>query len=124
MDVPGDEALTTGQQRARRAVEAATTAKGWGVKELSDAAALDAGTVGDFLSGSRWPRMGTRGKIEIALGWPGGTIAAIAAGEIVGPPSEDDAYVARTEDKGPPLRDATKDELLAEIARRIAEEPV
>lgn len=94
-------------------------AKGWNVRDLVRESGVDAGTLGDFLSGQRWPRIATRGRIESALGWDPGTISAIEDGENVGPPDQAAEYVSRAD----ALRDATKDELLAEIARRIAEEP-
>ena len=40
----------------------------------------DPGTIGDFLNGNRWPKYGTQGRIEKALGWPAGTLTAIADG--------------------------------------------
>lgn len=40
----------------------------------------DPGTIGDFLNGSRWPKLGTQGKIEAALGWRPGTIRQIGNG--------------------------------------------
>jgi hypothetical protein len=40
----------------------------------------DPGTIGTFLSGSTWPKLKTQGRIEKALGWPAGTLTAIADG--------------------------------------------
>lgn len=66
--------------RAAAAVEAAMAARGWNVRDLARRASIDAGTVGDFLAGERWPRTSTRGRIETALGWTPGTISQVAAG--------------------------------------------
>lgn len=73
---------------------------GW----LAETAEADAGTIGDFLNGQRWPKLGTQGRIESALGWPSGTIRQIGlGGEIpetlfdgpaVGAPTQDDDFVA------------------------------
>ena len=54
---------------------------GWNVRDLAQAADLDPGTVGDFLSGVRWPRTGTRGRLEQALGLTPGTLQRIAEGK-------------------------------------------
>jgi hypothetical protein len=40
----------------------------------------DPGTIGDFLNGTRWPKLGTQGKIEAAVGWAPGTIRQIGNG--------------------------------------------
>lgn len=72
---------------------------------LAEAAKVDPGTVGDFLNYERWPKTGTQGKIEKALGWPAGSIRQMGTGQSldlpmdradlsVGPKSEDDSYVA------------------------------
>lgn len=55
--------------------------RGWNVRDLARAADLDPGTVGDFLAGLRWPRMGTRGRIESALDLPAGELQRIRNGE-------------------------------------------
>lgn len=65
---------------AAAAVEAAAGARGWNVRDLAAAADVDPATVTDFLAGRRWPRISTRGAIERALGWPGGSIATVAGG--------------------------------------------
>lgn len=57
----------------------------WTNTELSKRASVDLNTIGDFLSGARWPKSPTQGGIEFALGWPPGTISAIAAGMEVPP---------------------------------------
>lgn len=66
--------------RARTAVLEAMSERGLSKVELARAAGLDAGTVGDFLDGSRWPRVPTLAKIDAALGWDPGTTGAVAAG--------------------------------------------
>lgn len=55
---------------------------------LADKAEVDPGTVGDFLNGSRWPKVRTQGRLEKALGWPAGTIHQIAQGAQVSPPMD------------------------------------
>lgn len=47
---------------------------------LVDETGADPGTIGDFLGGARWPKLGTQGKIERALGWSAGTIRQIGNG--------------------------------------------
>jgi hypothetical protein len=47
---------------------------------LVTATGADPGTIGDFLNGSRWPKLSTQGKIEGAVGWPPGTIRLIGNG--------------------------------------------
>jgi len=72
--------MTRDEAAARRAVEAEMGDRGWDIQRLSQEAGLDPGTVGDFLSGARWPRIPTRGSIERALGWQPGRLAEIADG--------------------------------------------
>lgn len=62
----------------------------WNNAALVTAAGVDAGTVGDFLNGQRWPKLGTQGKLERALRWPAGTLRAIAMGEDA--PAPDDEF--------------------------------
>jgi hypothetical protein len=65
---------------------AADTVAAWLAKNhknpawLVDETKADPGTIGDFLNGSRWPKLGTQGRIEEALGWPAGTIRQIGNG--------------------------------------------
>ncbi|GAA1138767.1 hypothetical protein [Nocardioides aquiterrae] len=53
---------------------------------LVDQTGADPGTIGDFLNGVRWPKTGTQGKIEKALGWQPGTIRQIGNGADFDPP--------------------------------------
>lgn len=53
---------------------------------LVDQTRADPGTIGDFLNGVRWPKTGTQGKIEKALGWQPGTIRQIGNGADIDPP--------------------------------------
>lgn len=53
---------------------------------LVDQTGADPGTIGDFLNGLRWPKTGTQGKIEKALGWHPGTIRQIGNGADIDPP--------------------------------------
>lgn len=84
---------------ARRAVKAALAAKGWNPADLSREAEVDPGTVLDFLNGSRVAQIKNRGKIERALGWPGGSLEAIAHGgpvpDVGGPPQDDLVILTR-----------------------------
>lgn len=80
---PGSESAmvqTNNQQRAAHAVAAWMAHLEWNNTQLVAATGVDPGTIGDFLNGKRWPKIGTQGKIEHALGWPSGTLRAIAAG--------------------------------------------
>jgi hypothetical protein len=63
------------RREARRAVEVR-----WTRSAFASRAAIDPGTLGDFLDGKRWPQGGNRAKIERALGWPIGAIADMADG--------------------------------------------
>lgn len=76
-----------GRARARQAVYVAMAQREWNPTDLQRGAGLDPGTVGDFLNGSRWPRPKTLAKVERALGWPAGSIAAMELGADA--PSED-----------------------------------
>lgn len=69
-----------GQQQARLLVAQAMAAQELQRGDLSRSAGIDPGTLGDFLDGHRWPKAPTQGKIERALGWEPGTIAAVRAG--------------------------------------------
>lgn len=82
-----------GRSAVRVAVQAEMGHRGWNIAQLRDATGIDNGTLGDFLSGQRWPQIKTQGAIERALGWPAGTIAGMLAGSpapAVGGPTEDD----------------------------------
>ena len=63
-------AQTTNQQRAAHAVAARMARLEWNNTQLVAATGADPGTIGDFLNGKRWPKIGTQGKIERALEWP------------------------------------------------------
>lgn len=70
----------TGATWARVRVNRELSARGWNVVDLAREADLDAGTVGDFLAGKRWPQIATRGKIAVALGWTADSIDRLAQG--------------------------------------------
>jgi hypothetical protein len=78
---------------------------------LVDMTGADPGTIGDFLNGHRWPKLGTQGKIEKALGWPPGSIRQIGLGyppEQVGAvvsPARDLAAEVRTSNLSPATRE-------------------
>lgn len=78
----GDTLVTLeGKSAARRAAQAEMAMRGWNYVDLRQAAGIDAGTVADFLSGDRWPKLRTQGRIEAAFDWPPGTLTAIADGQ-------------------------------------------
>lgn len=81
---------TNNQRRAADAVAARMAHLEWNNTQLVAATKADPGTIGDFLNGKRWPKLGTQGKIERALGWSPGTLRSIAAG---GPAPEPTASV-------------------------------
>lgn len=93
-------AQTKNQQRAAHAVAARMAHLEWNNTQLVAATKADPGTVGDFLNGKRWPKIGTQGKIEHALDWPAGTLRSIAsggpapdpAGTVGGPRQDQDPY--------------------------------
>lgn len=64
---------------ARREVRRAVQEAG-GRVAFAKAAKLDAGTLGDFLDGNRWPQDRTMTKIEQALGKPVGWITDLREG--------------------------------------------
>ncbi|MBD3784936.1 MAG: sodium/proton-translocating pyrophosphatase, partial [Micrococcales bacterium] len=64
----------------RVAVRRHMASRGWNKAELQEAAGIDPNTAGDFLNGRRWPQGRTLSKIERALEWPPGTIAAALEG--------------------------------------------
>src|SRR5262245_32144959 len=81
-------AQTPNQRRASDAVAAWLAGRhrnpGW----LVDETGVDPSTIGDFLNGSRWPKLSTQGKVEAAVGWEPGTIRRIGNGADVPPFSE------------------------------------
>jgi hypothetical protein len=89
---------TQHQRRAADAVAARMAHLEWNNAQLVAIAGVDAGTVGDFLNGKRWPKIGTQGKIEKALGWSLGTLRSIAAGAPVPDPVNPDAAGSANED--------------------------
>lgn len=71
---------TPNQQRAADAVAAWLARHHRNPAWLVDAAKADPGTINDFLGQQRWPKLGTQGRIENALGWPAGVIRQIGNG--------------------------------------------
>lgn len=84
VDVPSrshhDVHVDEDRDNAANAVLARMAELRMNTSELARAAQLDLGTVSDFLSGKRWPKVGTRGAMEIALAWPPGTIGQLGSG--------------------------------------------
>lgn len=89
-------AQTSDQRRASDAVAAWLAGHHRNPSWLVDATGVDPGTIGDFLNGSRWPKLSTQGRIEDAVGWPPGTIRRIGNGAEV-PPLESVGGASQTE---------------------------
>ena len=87
-----------GRTRARLAVAAELAHREWSPSRLARESGADPGTIGDFLGGKRWIKLPTQGKVERALGWRAGTLAAIEAGQE--PPQIGDSLGGDTEDSG------------------------
>ena len=85
----------------------------WSQARLAREAGVDPATVGDFVNGRRWPIVPTLAKIEAALGLTPGTLAAIGEDPHAGPPAATDKTTT------PTLREATDEELLAELGYRM-----
>lgn len=66
--------------RAGRAVEARMAERLLGRTALARRAQIDPKTLRALLTGSRWPRVAVRARIESALGWPAGEIHRRALG--------------------------------------------
>ncbi len=73
-------AQTENQLRASQAVAAWLAERERNNSWLVAATGADPATIGDFLSGSRWPKLGNQGKIEKAIGWDAGTLNAVSRG--------------------------------------------
>lgn len=111
-------AQTADQQRATQAVAAWLAAHGRNNAWLVAKTGLDSGTVGDFLNGKRWPKIGNQGKVERALGWEPGTIRAVANGDPpppVGGDDQDASYVAAPGDRVDDPNNITMADLMSEI---------
>jgi hypothetical protein len=96
---------TNNQRRAADAVAARMAHLEWNNTQLVAATGADPGTIGDFLNGKRWPKLGTQGKIERALGWSPGTLRTVAAG---GPAPEPTATVGGASQDGGQQDDAAR----------------
>ena len=90
--------------------------KGWIQQQLADAVGVDRKTVDNWENGRTSPR-NKLGKIEEVLDLRVEEGHLVDARGDVRPPAEDAAYVSR----GDAIRDASLDELLAEVARRARE---
>ena len=73
-------ATEAGKARARQVVLNVMAERDWNPATLATEAKIDYGTAGDFLNGKRWPKVGTLGKIDRAVGWTSGTLAGIGEG--------------------------------------------
>lgn len=87
-----------GRTRARLAVSAELAHREWSPARLATESGADPGTIGDFLNGKRWIKLPTQGKIERALGWPAGAVAAVEAGG--DPPPLEGSVGAADQDPG------------------------
>lgn len=74
MDQPGKE-------RAARLLRDAATARGMSPLEVAVLTGIDSGTVNDFWTAKRWPRVGTRKALEDTLGLAAGDFERAARGE-------------------------------------------
>lgn len=70
----------SGRKAARMAVQREIAREGSDGVALGRRAGVHAQTVQTFLNGQRWPALKTLGKLDTALGWPVGTLSAIAEG--------------------------------------------
>lgn len=107
---------TPSQQRAADAVAKWLAAHEKNPAWLVDATGADPGTIGDFLNRQRWPKLGTQGKIEHALGWPAGCIRQIGNGsdpDDVGAVVHDPGYVSAPGDRA--NGGTAEDEVLREV---------
>ena len=100
-------AQTESQRNASDAVAAWLAKNRRNPAWLVHATGADPGTIGDFLNGQRWPKLGTQGKIEHALGWPAGTIRLIGNGAAAPPIEEVPIEEVPVEDV--PVEEATED---------------
>lgn len=103
-------AQTESQRRASDAVAAWLAHRRRNPAWLVAATGADPGTIGDFLNGSRWPKLGTQGRIEAAIGWQPGTIRQIGNG---GPVPAIDTHDATT---GSPVGANVDPGLIAELS--------
>lgn len=83
------------RRRVRQYVQDEMARRGWTNAELAREAVVDAGTIGDFLAGTRWPKGVTKAKIAAALGWTRESLDIVERGgepvgaETVAPSIED-----------------------------------
>lgn len=90
-------AQTPAQERASDRVAAWLSQNEKNPTWLVEETGADPGTIGDFLNRARWPKTGTQGKIEKALGWPPGSLRRIGNGsdpDDVGAVLQDADYVS------------------------------
>ena len=119
-------AQTQGQRRASDAVAAQLASWEWNNSRLVAATGVDSGTIGDFLNGKRWPKIGTQGKIEKAMGWPGGTLRQVAAGQDPPPISQEPPGSSPPDPSTPERVDlsaASDADLVNELRRRLGGAP-
>lgn len=91
-------ATDEGRRKARLAVAAEVAGKFGDATKLAAKADVHPQTVQALLNGTRWPALRTLGKLDVALGWPVGTLNAIGEEsasetpepETVGGPVHDD----------------------------------
>lgn len=122
---------TPNQKRATDAVAAWLAQQGKNNAWLVDAASADPGTIGDFLAYKRWPKIGTQGRIERALGWPPGVIRQMSNGAdpddlipvidetTVGGDGDDAGYVAAPGDR---VEGGSSDDDVLDSIRAMREE--
>lgn len=69
-----------GRKAARMAVQREIARTGGDGAALARKSGVHPQTVQAFVKGSRWPSLKTLGRLDVALGWPAGTLSAIAEG--------------------------------------------
>lgn len=71
-------ATDEGRAAVLRYVSSYMSRVGWNPGDLAREAGIDPGTAGDFLNGSRWPKIRTLGRIEQAVQLEPGMLVTLA----------------------------------------------
>lgn len=108
-----------GKKAARVAAQREVARTGSDGVDLARRAEVHEQTVQAFLNGRRWPSLKTLGKLDAALGWPVGTLSAIAE-EVEADPGAD--TVSAHSDTGDALLIARPDGLSDDEWHRIKDD--
>jgi transcriptional regulator with XRE-family HTH domain len=106
-----------GAARAGRAYAARRSEIGFSQAELGRLKIITQPNLSKFERGQSWPRERTRARLEEVVGWPPGTISAIAAGSPV--PGETISASDGRRDQSPDARDGAESELASQIGPLI-----